>query len=275
MAIVEHQLRRGRAAHPDLLDLLADREACIVLFDQEGGDPARSGLSVGLGIDDQRIRIGRIGDPELRTVEDVTTLHRFRFQLHRDDVRSGRRFGHRQRSDMLAGYQPGQILGLLLFVAPAADLVDAQIRMCAIAESERGARTADFLNRDHMFEIAETQPTIVFVDSDAMQAELAHRLPQLCLREIVFAVDLLCQRSDLLVGEPTDAVADHLRALAELEIEFGGCAHSAVVAFQFCAAPISACARHANRVLSSARKILPAFVPCTLCCIGCGDRSEA
>ena len=98
--------------------------------------------------------------------------------------------------------------------------------MRAVGQAERSRGAADFLDRDDVFEIAEAEPTIRFVDGQAMQAELAHLAPQLVAREMVFAVDLLGQRGDLLVGETRHGFADHLCALAELEIEMGGRAHA-------------------------------------------------
>ena len=93
--------------------------------------------------------------------------------------------------------------------------------MRAVGQAERSRGAADFLDRDDVFEIAEAEPTIRFVDGQAMQAELAHLAPQLVAREMVFAVDLLGQRGDLFVGEARHGLADHLCALAELEIEMG------------------------------------------------------
>ncbi len=127
---------------------------------------------------------------------------------------------------MLARDQRGEILGLLLGIAPAADLVDAQVRMRAVAEAERGRGPADFLDRDDVFEIAETQPAIGFTHGQAVQAELAHLAPQFLAREIVLAVDLLGLGGDLFVGEAGHGVADHFRAFAKLEIEIGGRAHA-------------------------------------------------
>ena len=73
---------------------------------------------------------------------------------------------------MLSRNQTGQILRLLLFIAPTADLIDAQVRMRAIGQAQRCARPADFLDRNYMFEIAQPQPTILFGYGEAMQAEL-------------------------------------------------------------------------------------------------------
>ena len=80
---------------------------------------------------------------------------------------------------MLAGDQPGQILGLLLRIAPAAQLVDAQVGVRAVRQPQRGARAADLFHRDDMLKIAQAQPAVFLAHRDAVQAELAHLRPQL------------------------------------------------------------------------------------------------
>ena len=97
--------------------------------------------------------------------------------------------------------------------------------MRAIAQSDGRTRPADLLHRDDMFEIAEAEAAILLAHRDPVQAQLAHRGPQLLARKPVLAIDLFGQRRDLFVGEARDGVADHLAAFAELEIEIGGGAH--------------------------------------------------
>ena len=224
-AIVEHQLSSGAAAHPHLVDLLANAEALVVLLDQEGGDPARSGFGRGLGIDHQGIGAGGVGDPELGAVEQEPALCSIGAQLHRDNIRSRARFGHRQAADMFAADQLGQVPCLLLVIAPAADLVDAQVAVRAIAEPDRGAGPADFLYRDDMVEIAEPQPAPFFLHGDPVQPQLAHRRPQLVAREPVLGVSARGQRRDLLIGKAARRLADHHGAFGQGEIEVGGGAH--------------------------------------------------
>ena len=67
------------------------------------------------------------------------------------------------------------MLRLLLVRAPAGDLVDAQVRVRAVAEADRRARAAHFLDRDDVLEIAEPEPAVGFGHGDAVQPELAHR----------------------------------------------------------------------------------------------------
>src|ERR1700682_4807138 len=57
---------------------------------------------------------------------------------------------------MLARNQFWQIFPLLRFVAVAADLVDAEIRMRAVGETHRRRRPGNLLHRDAVFEKACT-----------------------------------------------------------------------------------------------------------------------
>src|SRR3546814_9830475 len=75
---------------------------------------------------------------------------------------------------MLAADQLGEIFRFLIGIAPAADLVDAKVRVRAIGETDRGRRPRHFLHRDDMFEIAEAKPAELFLDGDAVQPEVAH-----------------------------------------------------------------------------------------------------
>src|SRR3546814_2829547 len=89
----------------------SDREALETLFDQEGGDALRSRRAVGLGVDDEGIGLGRVGDPEFGAVEDVAIIAAgLRLEFHRDDVRARSRLRHREAADVLARDQPGQVL---------------------------------------------------------------------------------------------------------------------------------------------------------------------
>src|SRR3546814_17477455 len=82
-------------------------------------------------------------------------------------------FGHGKAADMLAADQLGEIFRFLIGIAPAADLVDAKVRVRAIGETDRGRRPRHFLHRDDMFEIAEAKPAELFLDGDAVQPEVA------------------------------------------------------------------------------------------------------
>ena len=131
---------------------------------------------------------------------------------------AGPGLAHRQRADMLARNQLGEIFALLLVARPAADLVDAEIRVRAIAEADRSRRPRNFLLRDDMLEIAEAEPAKFLLDRDPVQPKLAHLRPQIA-REAVLRVDLRGDRRDPVAGEAPGRFADHVRILAKVEVE--------------------------------------------------------
>src|SRR5262249_11001948 len=111
----------------------ADRKAVHVLFNQEGRNSAAA--LAGLGINDERVGFGAIGDPELGAIEAIAVAAAFGLQFHSNDIASRTRLTHGERADILATDQLGQIFALLLRIAPTADLVDAEVRMRAVAQA--------------------------------------------------------------------------------------------------------------------------------------------
>src|SRR3989337_2144642 len=118
---------------------------------------------------------------------------------------------------MLARDQLGQIFAPLLVARPAADLVDAQIAVGAVAEAYRSGCPRDLFLRDDVPEIAQAPTTEFFLDGDPMQSKLAHLRPQVA-RELILGVDLRRDRRDLVAGEAPGRVAAHVRILAKVEV---------------------------------------------------------
>ena len=187
--ILEGDLGGVRAAHAELVEMRADGEAGHLALDQEGGDAARPGLRVGLGIDHQHGGVGRVGDPVFRSVQHEAVVALLGAQAHRDHIRARPGLGHGEAADMLARDQLGEILGLLLGRAVQRDLVDAEVGMRAVAERDRGAGPRNLLDSHGMRQIAHSGATVFLGDGDAQQAKLAHLLPQR-VGESVLAVDL-------------------------------------------------------------------------------------
>src|SRR4029453_5229087 len=90
-----------------------------------------------LGVDDQGIGLGPVGDPELGAAEAIAVADLLGLQLHSDDVAARAGLAHGESADMFAADQLGEILLLLLRVGPAADLVDAEVGGRAVAEADR------------------------------------------------------------------------------------------------------------------------------------------
>src|SRR3546814_14607733 len=75
---------------------------------------------------------------------------------------------------MLAGYLLRQVFSLLSIIAPAPDLINAEVGMRAIREAHRRGRAGNFLHRHHMFQITKAQDAPFLLDGDAMQPQLPH-----------------------------------------------------------------------------------------------------
>src|SRR4029077_18426878 len=93
--------------------------------------------------------------------------------------------------------------------AVAPDLVDAEVRVGPIGEPDRGRGAADLLHRDAMREVAHAGAAILFLDGDAMQAELAHLRPQLD-RKAVGSIDLGGKGCHAVFGKATYRRPQHV-----------------------------------------------------------------
>ena len=218
--ILEDQFGGVGAAHPELVEVLRRGKALHGLFDDEGGDALRSGLRVGLGIDDEGVGIRAVGDPELGAVQNVVAVALFRAQLHRHDVGPRPRLRHGERADMGAGDQARQVRALLRVRPVQLDLVHAKVRMCAIGQADRGRGAGDLLRRDDMGEVGHARPAVFLRHGDAQKAKIAHFLPKLC-REAVGAVDLGGDRLHPVLCPAMHHVAQRLDLFSK--VEFHGC----------------------------------------------------
>src|SRR5690606_37138986 len=109
-------------------------------------------------------------------------------EFHGDDVRAGVRLGHRQRTNVLAAHQLGQVLALLLFGAVAVNLVDAQVGVGAVGQTNRGGGAADFLHGNHVCQVAHPGSAVFFFHGNTQQAHIA-KLPPQVHGELVVTID--------------------------------------------------------------------------------------
>src|SRR3546814_18055234 len=96
-------------------------------------------------------------------------------------------------SDVCSSDLPGKVFGFLFGIAPAADLVDAEVGMRAVAETDRSRGAADLLHRDDVIEIAQAEPAIFFLDGDAVESQRAHFGPERAIA-LVLLVDRSAER---------------------------------------------------------------------------------
>ncbi len=96
--------------------------------------------------------------------------------------------------------------------------------MRAVAQADRGAGAADFLDRHDVFEIAEPQPAPLFFDGDAVEPQRPHLRPKLA-REAILGIDRRRKRCDPVIGEARGGVADQQGIFAEAGVEIWSGAH--------------------------------------------------
>lgn len=177
-------------------------------------------LGIGLGVDHQGVGVGAVGDPHLGAVEHVAVALLVGAQLHADHVGAGARLAHRQRADVLAGNQLGQVLGFLRGGAVAVDLVHAQIGVRAVGQADRGAGAGDFLHRHHVGQVAHVGAAVFLADGHAQHAQVPELAPQIH-RELVAAVDFGGARGDLGGRESAHRIAQHIQVFAQVEVQSG------------------------------------------------------
>ena len=90
--------------------------------------------------------------------------------------------------------------------------------MRAVGETDRAGGARHLLHRHAMLEIAEAQAPVFLGRGDPVEPQRPHLRPKIAWEKIV-AVDRRGARGDLLLGEGFCALADHLGALAEIEVE--------------------------------------------------------
>jgi hypothetical protein len=163
---------------PSLSSFCAVEKPRKPFLDQEGGDAARAGLRVGLGVDHQNVRVRAVGDPHLVAVQHVAVAALVGAQAHGHHVAARARLGHRQRAHVLAGDQPRQVAALLLLRAVAADLVDAEVGVRAVGQADRGRGAADLLHGHHVLEVAHAGAAVLLLHGDAEDAEVAELAPE-------------------------------------------------------------------------------------------------
>ena len=220
LAVVEDELAGVRAPHPELVELLRGREPGHSLLDEERGEPAGARGRVGAGVDDEGVGVRAVRDPHLGAVEDEAVAPALGLRAHAHHVRARPRLAHRERPDVLAPDEGRKVAVLLLLASVAADLVDAQVRVRAVAQAHRGRRPAHLLHRDAVLGVAEPDPAVLLLDGDPEDAEVAHLGPEVG-GEVVRLVDRRRPGRDLVRGEAHHAVADEVGLVAEAEVEAG------------------------------------------------------
>src|SRR6185437_5414784 len=123
-----------------------------------------------------------------------------------------------QGADMFAGNELGQVFALLQFAAVATKLIDAEVGMRAVGQSDRRGSARNLLHRHAMMQIAEAGTAVFFFDGDPVQAERAHFRPEVAWKDVV-AIDLVGARRNTVLRKSRDRPAQHIDIGPETEIE--------------------------------------------------------
>ena len=142
-AVLEHQFAGGRATETHLVELLRHLETGRVGFHDKGGNALGPFFGRCFGIDQHQIGNRPIGDIDLGAVQDVVVAILFGRGPHRAKrIGSRARFGQTQGADQRAVAKPRQVFAAQFVIGVAVDIVDAQIVMGHMGQSDgrRGAR---------------------------------------------------------------------------------------------------------------------------------------
>ena len=229
-AVAEDKFAGVGAAHAQLVQLLRGGETLESFLHNERGNAARRRGGIGLGVDDQRIRLRPIGDPHLAAVEDEEAVPLLGPQAHSDHVRAGLGFRHGQGADVFAADQFGQVLALLRLRALLGDLVHAQVRVRAVREPDGGRGARNLFHRDDVGEIAEIGSAVLLIDRDAQQPQFTEFQPDVA-GIAVLAIHLRGDGRDFVQGKPVHGLPQERDRLAQFKVqpfhtlllEFYGC----------------------------------------------------
>ncbi|MCY1343804.1 hypothetical protein D9M69_298260 [compost metagenome] len=251
-AVLEEQHGGVLGVQADLLQRLGFAEAGAVGLDQ-GQRDVLGALAAGAGLrhHDHQVAVGAVGDEGLGAVDHVLVAVQHRAGLHRLQVGTGVRLGHRHGADRLAGGHLRQPL-LLLRLGGEVDQVAGDDVVHAEADQPRRlAGAVDLFGGDHRETPIQAQAAVGFRGGGVEHAELAGALPD-GARHAVIGFPLLQVRSALLRQEAPHGIAE----LLVLMVEQGAWNHRGLSSDLVCAA-----ARNADAGWSQDRRSSKADVP--------------
>src|SRR3546814_14764761 len=120
-------------------------------------------------------------------------------------------------SDWSSDVCSSDLFSLLSIIAPAPDLINAEVGMRAIREAHRRGRAGKFLHRHHMFQITKDQAAPFLPDGDAMQPKLPQFRPEVA-RKPLLPIKLRSYRGDAAGVHPRGSFADTPRIYTKAQI---------------------------------------------------------
>ena len=180
--------------------------------------PRDAAVEFGLGIHDQRVRVGPVRNPHLGAIQNKNAAALVRAQAHADHIGAGFRLTHGQRAHMFAADQFGQKFPLLLPGPIFRYLVHAQVGVGAVGKSNGRRRARYLLHRHHVLKVAQLRAAVILVYRDAQQPQLAQPPPD-PPGKFVLAVYLRGNWRNLCLREFVHSVAHQRDGLAQLKIQ--------------------------------------------------------
>lgn len=211
--VLEDELSGVGASHTELVELSRAGEASHGLLDKEGGDSSGTGRGISLGVHDEVVGIGTVGDPHLGTVEDVASLDLLGSGLHGDNVGSGTGLGHGQGTNLLTGNQIGEVLFALLRGRVQRQLVDAQLGVSRVRESNGARSSRKLLHDNRVGKVAKVETTVLLRSSHTEETSLAKLLPEVVGERVVDISLLLELRGDFGSAEINGGLSELLNLL--------------------------------------------------------------
>ncbi|GJE69686.1 hypothetical protein CHKEEEPN_1215 [Methylorubrum podarium] len=206
--VLENDLRRVRAALPELVLDGCDRVAPRVGRDDEGRDALPPGIRVGDGEDDRYAGVLARGDELLRPGDHPPVPRAAGAGPQGRSVGAGAGFGQAERSQMLAAGQGLEEALLLLLGAEFQDRHAAHRVVDAHDGRDGAVAGGDLLDGQGVGDVVDGRPVIRFGHEHAHEAERPH-LGEGLFRETRFPVPFGRERLQPLDREGPRRVPDH------------------------------------------------------------------
>ncbi len=216
-AVFKHQFGGRRSAHAHLLQLARHGKPGELLFHDEGADPFGPFVRVGLGVNQQGVGDGTVGDEDLGAVENVFVALFDGPGAHAHGVGTGIGFGEPQGADLLSVDQRRQVLLLEHLIGVFVDIVGAKVGMSPVGHGQPGTETAHLFDGQGLHKHIAAQTTVFFIHGDAENADFGTFLEKVRGKP-VFLVDFFLQRAKLIERPLVDRFLDHALFVCELKI---------------------------------------------------------
>ena len=212
-ALVEDQLRHGRAAHAELVDVVRGREPRAAAIDDEGRDSA-----IDLGVHEEAIAFATIGDVGLGAVQDPVFAFEMRGGRHREDVGAGVGLGHSHAGDPFTAEGLVQIARSLFLVRTMIKVVHEEHRMREVCEAEAGIVFGELVMDDDGCHRVHSRTPVLRGDRDAQETELAELTEKRHVQN-AFDIEFGGLGLDLPACEIGDRLAKHPMLVGRMEKE--------------------------------------------------------